>query len=132
MNKIKKVGLTVFAALAISSMGQVAFAAQQAISYNFKLPAIGSLNTGVVVKTNTDSYADNYVSYIGWAGSGIDYWMTHNGARVSGIANFEGIGDTITNYTVGGDTLNNQSIGATMKTDSTTFHACNVTGKIYP
>lgn len=132
MNKIKKVGLTVFAALAISSMGQVAFAAQQAISYNFTLPATGSLNTGVVVKTNTDSYADNYVSYFGWAGSGVDYWMTQNGSRVSDIANFGGTGDTRTNYTVSGTTLNNQSIGATMKTDFTTWHACNVAGKIFP
>ncbi|ADY55186.1 hypothetical protein Sgly_0836 [Syntrophobotulus glycolicus DSM 8271] len=135
MNKMKKIGLTVFAALAISLMGQVAFAgtlAQEAIKYNFKLPATGSLNTGVVVKTNTDSYAENYVSYLGWAGSGIDFWMTHNGSRVSEIANFAGTGNTRADYIVSETTLKNQSIGATMKTDSSTWHACNVEGKIYP
>lgn len=141
MKKIKKIGLTVFTALVISSMGQVAFAGQQAqqaqqaqkaISYRTTLPATGSYPTDVVVKTNTDTHADNYVSYIGWAGSSLEYWMTHNGSKVSDVASFSGTGNTRTDYTVSGTSLNKQSIGAIIKTGGSTWHECDVRGEIYP
>lgn len=125
---VKKAGLFLSAAFAVCLMGQVAYA-QTPIGYNFRLPAAGSVTTTSVTKTNSDTYADNYCTYFGWPGSGVNWWIYYKGVGITNMGLFGGTGVSKVNYY--GD-HNGCSVSATLKTDASTWHECDVIGNVYP
>lgn len=144
MKKIlKKSGLILSAAVGISLIGQVAYAAQSTyastpINYKFRLPDQGYRTTESVTKPNRDSYADNYVSYFGWPGSGVDWWiMNSSGNEITEVGKFSGVtpqnkpsrANYKRNY---GSDYYGHSVYAKIKTNANTWNECDVTGKIYP
>ncbi|EJT5939589.1 TPA: hypothetical protein ACOTFX_001016 [Clostridium perfringens] len=140
---LKRSGLILSAALGISLIGQVAYAAQStyaqtAIEYNFRLPKTGYLTTSRVTKTNRDGHADNYVSYFGWPGSGVDWWICNSaGTELTDTGHFEGTttsGNPSRAYYKGsyGSDYYGHKVYAKIKTDAYTWNECDVKGKIYP
>ncbi|WP_447411448.1 hypothetical protein [Clostridium perfringens] len=140
---LKKSGLILSVALGISLIGQVAYAAQStyaqtAISYEIRLPEQGYKTTSSVTKNNRDNYADNYVSYFGWPGSGVDWWiMNSSGKEITNVGKFYGPTPqnkpSIATYkgTNGSDYYGHE-VYAKIKTNAYTWNECDVKGKIYP
>lgn len=99
-------------------MGQVAYARQAAINYNLGLPSTGSLSTTSIKKTNSDSYADNYCSYIGWRGSGLNWWIEYENNRISDPTWFHSSDQTSSQYLQNG--YRGYSVNSRLKTDAST------------
>lgn len=137
---LKKSGLILSAALGISLVGQAVYAgtcsSNKYIDYNFRLPQTGYLTTCSKNKPNRDGHADNYVSYFGWPGSGVDWWIMSNGKEISNVGHFDGTtGEKPSkayykgNY---GSDYYGHEVYAKIKTDAYTWNECDVIGKIYP
>lgn len=141
MKKIlKKSGLILSAALGISLIGQVVYASNSSscnngyIEYNFRLPQTGYLTTCSKNKPNRDGHADNYVTYFGWPGSGVDWWIMSGTKELTKTSNFSGVSKPAKAYykqNYGSDYYGHE-VYATIKTDGNTWNECDVQGKIYP
>lgn len=135
----KKSGLILSAALGISLIGQVAYAGQNAraqdpIHYNLRLPDQWYMTTGWTRKTNAENHADNIVSYFGWEGSGVDWWiMNKHGNEISNKGFFNRTGESVATYKKNyGSDYYGHDVYAKIKTDAYTWNPCDVEGDIYP
>lgn len=133
MNKnSKKVRLLLSTAFAVILAGRIAYA-QDAIYYNYTLPATSYIETPAVLKTNSDDYIDHYVLNIGWAGSGIN-WTAYDTENhpLTYQGWFNSTGKHSLDYKYRGNYLYHSKVCASMRTDMKTWHECDVFGKIYP
>ena len=129
---LKKSGLILSVALGISLIGQFAYA-QTPIYYDCRLPEQGYTTTSNVTKTNKNSYADNTITYFGWKGSGVDWWLCDmDGNRITVTGNFTDVGASRIHYMNGGDQYYYHTTYAKIKTDGNTWNECDVAGKIWP
>ncbi|ELC8332971.1 hypothetical protein QYB80_002961 [Clostridium perfringens] len=140
-NLLKKLGLILSAALGISLIGQVVYAGtcsnSNYIEYKFRLPEQGYLTTCSKNKPNRDGHADNFVSYFGWPGSVVDWWIMSNGTEISNAGYFDdttGDNNPSKAYYKGnyGSDYYGHTVYAKIKTDKYTWNECDVKGKIYP
>ncbi|MDU7548472.1 MAG: hypothetical protein E7K59_07380 [Clostridium perfringens] len=126
--------LTLGIAVLVSS--NIAFAGSNTpdqVEYKIHLPTTGSEYTDPANKCTKADIAQNYCSYLGWKGSGINSWVVYGDSQLTKTVNYNSTGMVYMKYFSGyGSSYWGYDLKMQIKTDGSTWHPCDVKGYFNP
>ncbi|MFA6939513.1 MAG: hypothetical protein WCQ54_00805 [Clostridiaceae bacterium] len=131
---MKKTGILLTSILLISLIGQIVYAST--VNYALTLPTIGTNYTNSCTKATTGTTAYNNCTFFGWSGSGVNEWVERQSDNVDLTVTgwFSGAVNSSFGYLTPSAASDNvgKSVHFAMKTDSSTWHQCDVKGTADP